>query len=412
MEEEEGEGLPSAYCAVLVNDQKVYKTRVKPITATPFFNAATERFCKDWRRAHVTIVVRDSRMRENNPIIGTAVIKLSEAFSESSQFTQLCPLEGGVGYGRIRVSILFRPTTARLPPNLLGFSIGTLQVHSIKASPDEENSQLADAQIRARTASTTEKVSRKTAEQQEDGSVEWPTDGSGGLQLPIQKRFGSAVILEFKTKRTLDIGPQKQLGMAALWLRDLVDGEQTRMRVALWDADGDAAKYLEENYVAPLSQDGAPVPVEGHDAKQIGVVELDVTMIAGLTDAHQKILDGSDPQRKQSWEEYEAQDTAGARGDVGLGKDGEEGVRAPEGGNFALEEGQAKKGHRPQSDDDWTDAHNSHTETEEAEGSGGESDDGGHQGPIEMFKDWRDHEHELHKEHRGLMQTKPMRTAN
>lgn len=39
--------------------------------------AATERFLKDWRRAHVTVVVRDSRMRENNPIIGTAVIKVS-----------------------------------------------------------------------------------------------------------------------------------------------------------------------------------------------------------------------------------------------------------------------------------------------------------------------------------------------
>ncbi|KAG9120814.1 hypothetical protein FRC07_003540 [Ceratobasidium sp. 392] len=411
-EEEEGDGLPSAYCAVLVNDQKVYKTRVKPITATPFFNAATERFCKDWRRTHVTIVARDSRMRENNPIIGTAVIKLSEAFSESSQFTQLCPLEGGIGYGRIRVSILFRPTTARLPPNLLGFSIGTLQVHNIKACPNEDRPEFADAQIRARTGVSSEKVSRHTAEQQEDGSVEWPSDGSTELQLPVRKRFGSAVILEFKTKRTLDIGPQKQIGLGVLWLRDLVDGERTTMRVALWDADGDAAKHLEDNYVAPLSQDNLSAPVEGHDAKQIGVVELDMTMIAGLTEAHKKILDVSDPQKRQSWEEYEAQDTAGAREDVGLGKDGEEGVRAPEGGNFAVEEGQATKGRGLQSDDEWTDAQNSHTETEEQEGSGDENDGDGRRGPIEMFKDWKNDEHELHKEHRGMMQTKPMRTVN
>ncbi|KAG8702280.1 hypothetical protein FRC08_003588 [Ceratobasidium sp. 394] len=410
MEDEEGEELPSAYCAVLVNDQKVYKTRVKPITATPFFNAVTERFLKDWRRAHVTIVVRDSRMRENNPIIGTAVIKLSEAFSESSQFTQLCPLEGGIGYGRIRVSLLFRPTKARLPPNLLGFSIGTLQVHGIKVSPDEEHTQFADAQIRARTSASSEKISRGTAEQQED-SVEWSLGGDTNLQLPVQKRFGSAVILEFNAGRTLGVGPQKQVGLAALWLRDLVDGERTTTRVALWDTDGDSAQYLEQNYIAPLSGDSS-APVEGDGAKQIGVVELEMTMIAGLTDAHQKVLDGSDPQRKQSWEEYEAQDAVGARDDVGLGKDGEEGVQAPGGQNFIHEEDQATGSHGPRSDDDWTDARNSHTETEEAQRSGDESDEGGRRGPVEMFTNWKEHEHDLHREHRGLMQTKPMRTVN
>ncbi|KAG8739889.1 hypothetical protein FRC10_005023 [Ceratobasidium sp. 414] len=359
MEEEAGEGLPSAYCAVLVNDQKVYKTRVKPITATPFFNAATERFCKDWRRAHITIVTRDSRMRENNPIIGTAMIK----------------------------------------------------VHNIKASPDEEHPQITDAHIRVCTAASSEKVSRNVAEQQGDGSVEWSPGDNASLQFPVQKRFGSAVILGFKTKRTLDIGPKKQTGLAVLWLRDLVDNERTTMRVALWDVAGGSTKYLEQNYVAPLSGNNSLAPVGGHNAKQIGVVELDVTMVAGLTDAHQKILDGSDPQRKQSWEEYEAQDAVGARDDVGLGKDGEEGAQAPEGQNFTHEESQTIGGHKPQSDDNWTDARNSHTETEEAEGSG-ESGGGGRRGPVEMFKNWKEHEHELHREHRGLMQTKPMRTAN
>lgn len=38
-EQEEGEGLPSAYCTVIINHQKVFKTRTKPKNARPFYNA-------------------------------------------------------------------------------------------------------------------------------------------------------------------------------------------------------------------------------------------------------------------------------------------------------------------------------------------------------------------------------------
>ncbi|KAL5640344.1 hypothetical protein ACGC1H_007571 [Rhizoctonia solani] len=407
-EEEEGDGLPSAYCVVLVNDQKIYKTRVKPITSSPFFNAATERFCKDWRRAHVTIIARDARMRENNPIIGTANIKLSEAFSESSQFTQLYPLEGGIGYGRVRVSLLFRPTVARLPANILGFSIGTIQLYGVKVSPDIEHADFQGAQVRVRTSDVKERISRKAAETQEDGSIEWNPENAEAIQLPIQKRHGAALILEFAVKRSL--GPKKKLALAALWLRDLVDGERSVMRVALWDADGEVAEYLEQNYTPPLASGESKIDLNGHDARQIGTVELDVCMVAGLTDAHQKVLDGSDPVSKQKWEEYEVQDAAGLRDIVGLDNKGREGIQEPEGQNFAIDEDQAGDQALRSTDDEWTDAHKS----QEPDGTGedSESESGQRRGPIRMFKDWRQHEHELHREHRGLMQKKPMRTAN
>ncbi|CUA67212.1 Meiotically up-regulated gene 190 protein [Schizosaccharomyces pombe 972h-] [Rhizoctonia solani] len=407
-EEEEGDGLPSAYCVVLVNDQKIYKTRVKPITSSPFFNATTERFCKDWRRAHVTIVVRDARMRENNPIIGTATIKLSEAFSESSQFTQLFPLEGGIGYGRIRASLLFRPTMARLPANILGFSVGTLQLYGVKVLPNSDHADFQGAQVRVRTSDVKERISRKAAETQEDGSVEWNPENAETIQLPIQKRHGAALILEFSVKRAL--GPQKKIALAALWLRDLVDGERSTIRVALWDVDGEAAEYLQQNYIPPLASGESKIDPDGHDARQIGTVELDVCMVAGLTDAHQKILDGSNPLNKQKWEEYEVQDAAGLRDVVGLDNEGREGVQEPEGQNFTIEEDEAGDQALRSTDDEWTDAHKSHEPDGTGEDSESESDQ--RRGPVRMFKDWRQHEHELHREHRGFMQTKPMRTAN
>ncbi|GAB1526060.1 hypothetical protein RhiTH_009226 [Rhizoctonia solani] len=407
-EEEEGDGLPSAYCVVLVNDQKIYKTRVKPITSSPFFNAATERFCKDWRRAHVTIVARDARMRENNPIIGATTIKLSEAFAESSQFTQLCPLEGGIGYGRIRVSLLFRPTTARLPANILGFSVGTIQLHGVKVLPDNNHTDFQDAQVRLRTSDVKERISRKAAEAQEDGSVEWNSEKVEPVQLPIQKRHGAALLLQFTTKRAL--GPQKTIAHATLWLRDLVDGERTTIRVALWNVDGKSAEYIQQNYIPPLDSTESTIDTDGHDAKQIGAVELDVCAIAGLGNIHQKILDNSDPLKKQKWEEYEVQDAAGLRDTVGLDQEGEHGIREPEGQNFRIESDQADDQALRSTDDEWTDTNKSH----DADGTGedSESERDGRRGPVQMFKDWKQHEHELHREHRGFMQTKPMRTAN
>ena len=59
-----------------INDNLVYSTRVKPITSTPIFNAGTERFVRDWRSAHVSVTVRDSRMREKDPILGVIFLKV------------------------------------------------------------------------------------------------------------------------------------------------------------------------------------------------------------------------------------------------------------------------------------------------------------------------------------------------
>lgn len=54
------------------------------MTATPFFNTVTERFVKDWKAAHVCVVVRDSRMRESDPIIGMVFFKVRDRSAEIS----------------------------------------------------------------------------------------------------------------------------------------------------------------------------------------------------------------------------------------------------------------------------------------------------------------------------------------
>jgi hypothetical protein len=54
------------------------------MTATPFFNAVTERFVKDWEAAHICVVVRDSRMRESDPIVGMVFFKVRDDSADLS----------------------------------------------------------------------------------------------------------------------------------------------------------------------------------------------------------------------------------------------------------------------------------------------------------------------------------------
>ena len=65
----------------------------------PFFEAGTERFIRDWQNTIVRLVVRDSRLREKDPILGIVNLKLSEIFKEGSEVTRMYSLTEGIGFG-------------------------------------------------------------------------------------------------------------------------------------------------------------------------------------------------------------------------------------------------------------------------------------------------------------------------
>lgn len=68
--EQASKRIPSSYCEVLLNEEVWYSTRTKQYTNDPFFNAGIELMVRDWRTSNVTIVVRDARLREHDPIMG------------------------------------------------------------------------------------------------------------------------------------------------------------------------------------------------------------------------------------------------------------------------------------------------------------------------------------------------------
>jgi hypothetical protein len=55
---------------------QIYETRVKPLSSSPIFNAGTERLLRDWRHSHVTVAIKDSRVRENDAVLGIVFLKV------------------------------------------------------------------------------------------------------------------------------------------------------------------------------------------------------------------------------------------------------------------------------------------------------------------------------------------------
>lgn len=261
LKEESGGKLPSSYCTILINDELVYKTRTKVVSSKPIFEAGTERFVRDWRSSIVTVTVRDSRNRQHDPIIGVVPLKLSDVLHTASQSTRWYPLDGGIGFGRIRISLLFRSVELKLPPPQLGFGeIGTFEFTSdnITTSGFAPTDKM---KIKLRTGGSSAKVPSDVCSYTPDGqqsSITWDISGdadrnkhSKKIRLPVRYRYRSPVFFEFHRsgKRNTDM-------FAAFWLQDLVDNEEKDFDIPIWRCNN--GMRLSQNYITEENYRSVP----------------------------------------------------------------------------------------------------------------------------------------------------------
>lgn len=168
------------------------------MSSKPIFNAGTERFVRDWRSAIITVTVRDSRNREHDPILGVVPLKLSDVLDQRCQVTRWYPLDGGVGFGRIRISLLFRAIETRLPPNMLGWDVGTFEFTSDRILALNYSHH---AKIKMRTGGSVGKIPRTGAHRLPEGDgYYWDTssqDKKKAVRLPVKYRYRSPVVFEF-----------------------------------------------------------------------------------------------------------------------------------------------------------------------------------------------------------------------
>ncbi|OHW92631.1 C2 domain containing protein [Colletotrichum incanum] len=456
VKEEQGSKLPSSYCTILVNDELVYKTRTKAVSSQPIFNAGTEKFVRDWRSAVVTITVRDSRNRQHDPIIGVVPLKLSDILQTGSEATRWYPLDGGVGYGRIRISLLFRSVELRLPPTQLGWDVGTFEFTSREITAVGYGH--LKTKIRLRTGGSSASVKRDTCNKLEDQEgFSWDISGENKhdkIRLPVRYRYRSPVFFEFYPP-----GKRHAEAFASLWLQDFPDQEDRDFDIPIWKCD--KGLRLSQNYITEKNFRNIPdIHIE-----ELGRLKFRGRFSTGTDRDHVKFVTSNDS--RETIETWEACFAEGVRGEEvktevppavqklhdeslthgrdvlaqadpkdkekWLSKDGTDWSTAFGQDPTKLIDGEQEDLNsegRDDFDEDYDDDDNSSDlDLGITDASTKGESDGARQsvdsnlsetpsnaskksnGPIQAYKDYKSRSRDLHRQHRGLMQWRPMRNV-
>ncbi|KAK2746588.1 hypothetical protein FQN55_005576 [Onygenales sp. PD_40] len=300
--DEEGKHLPTSYCTILLNDQLIYRTRAKAVTSKPIFNAGTERFVRDWRSAIVTITVRDQRYREHDPILGVVPLKLSDILQTSSQATRWYPLDGGIGFGRMRVSLLFRSVETRLPPPLLGWDVGTFEIMSDRITALGYHHH---TKIKVRTTGSITTVPRGACSKLEgDAGVYFDLSSKelkDQIRLPVKHRHRSAIIFELHKNADAPT-------CAVLWFDKITDNEATPIDIPIWTTKNQSR--LTQNYITESNWQQKRSPGL-EDLTIIGRLQFTARFSPGFDESHRRFVE--DNNSRETFETWEACMSEGIR---------------------------------------------------------------------------------------------------
>lgn len=243
----------------------------------------------------VTVTVRDQRNREHDPILGVVPLRLSEILTTSSQVTRWYPLDGGIGFGRIRISLLFRSVETHLPPNLIGWDVGTFEFLS---SQIVAKGWTSNSKIKLRTGGSVGKISRTQCHKSESGDgVYWDVspENNNHVRLPVKYRYRSPVIFEFHVS-----GKRGAAAYASIWLQNLVDNEEVPIDIPIWQTKN--GSRLCQNYI---TEENAKAFIDKglEDLKEVGRLQFRGRFKAGMDESHRDfIVDNDTRETFETWE--------------------------------------------------------------------------------------------------------------
>lgn len=237
-------------------------------------------------------------MRQHDPILGVITMKLSNILQTSSQVTRWYPLNGGVGFGRARISLLFRSVETRLPPAQLGWDVGTFEFRSEKIIARNFNQQ---AKIKLRTGGSSGKISKRQCHESGGGDgVYWSPSKKlehGLPRLPVKYRYRSPVIFEFYTA-----GRRHPIAYSVFWLHHLEDNKQVNLNIPIWKTDN--GLRLTQNYITEENFQSIP----DLNVEKVGRLEFDCRFKAGADEDHERFVTDNDSRETQeTWDACHSQ---------------------------------------------------------------------------------------------------------
>ncbi|KAJ9606392.1 hypothetical protein H2200_009353 [Cladophialophora chaetospira] len=432
---EQTDDLPSSYASIILNQQKIYRTRTKPKNAKPFFNAGTERYIADWKVAEVMIDVRDDRETEDDPQLGMVYLPLRRVFKDKSQISFSYPLVGGMGYGRVRISMVWRSIELKLPKELLGWSNGTLEVKCPirskgvrgKASGDDS---WASHRIKVRTNMMRSKMSPGSGDE-----CEWkPKGDKKSVFLAVRKRYSSPLIVEFRKNR---LGPDSTPAFGVFWLKDIADEEEKTISMKVWKGGKEAGHRATTSYgYSGMEENEQP----------LGEIEVTIKFWRGLSGYHKSFANKS--RNHDMRQVMEVLDTANDEGQVSDFEDEYNGGSSTDdetsdstddenASQSAKDKARSRRKLRTHTNDDSdasdSDAGSTHSNNpirapaqmitkplstakkvagKALDVNGHNDPDNGERGLRAQIRDYKDHHKQLHRKHKGVMQFRGARTMN
>jgi hypothetical protein len=403
-EAEQSVDLPSSYCTVILNHKKIYMTRTKPKNAKPFFNAGIEHFVRDWQSAEVMISCRDSRERENDALLGIVYLPLAKVFEKRSQVMDMYPLVGGTGFGRVRISMMFRSVDLQLVPEQIGWDYGTLEIKGPVTSKGQLPEDLMNHRIKLRSKMGRVKM--------EPGNGEWhPKNDDSSQFIPWRNRYAMPLTAEF---RKSSLGLDSTPAFAVFWLQDIPDEEERTVTLNVW-------KGGKENLKRATTCSG----YEGleENEKPLGEIEVTMKFWRGLSGYHKRYA-----QKEKNGDVRSVMEVLDTVNDEIQSDDDTDGVDDSDGSDSSQsgneghsnDESTSKKlaTHTNQSDSSSDDDDRSKNPLKKAKKvttnimKGHNDSDDGSRGAVGQMRDYKDHHRQLHRQHRGVMQWRAARTAD
>ena len=243
-------------------------------------------------------------MREHDPILGVVPLKLSDILQTSSQVTRWYPLDGGIGFGRIRISLLFRSVETRLPPQQLGWDVGTFEFTSAKIFA---KGYTHHAKLKMRTGGSSGKIARTHCmKTDESDGMYWDltkNNGEDNIRLPVKYRYRAPIIFELHTAshRSAD-------AYAVIWLHHFEDNKIENIDIPIWKTDN--GMRLTQNYIT--EQNYADIP--DLKVKEIGRLQFQGRFKAGTDEDHAHFVTDNDSRETQ--ETWDACHSEGVRDDM------------------------------------------------------------------------------------------------
>lgn len=287
------------------------------------------------------------------------------------------------GYGKIRLSILFRSVHAQLDRTLLGWNVGALSIAPQIRSPLELPKALSSSTLVLRTSYGKGKM-------EPDSGSElpvWSRKRDSRMILPVKRRYSSYFFIEFVQAHTLSsLGlNHKTRAFCVLWLKDIPDheardgSEASEVRLPIWSVLDDSKEDRRET----ISM--ATKSCDEDYGERIGELILDIKFLRGLSGYHGKIAKKDQNLR----DVLEVLDCAGEAREI---------AGDPEGGSYL-------------SDTDSSTSENEDVSSDRRVQERTDSDkdrlqNDGKRGPIEDLKDYKMNKEQMHRHHHGVMQWK------